>query len=196
MLYSNGNCAVRKFGIPTVNVPMDVMTDTKMPVNLLFATKAYRDNELFGYAYAFEQAREQAEGGRAVPGRTPALPTDEIVGVPVNGVHTNGATGPKVAPRLVVTAKRVGDDQDGKIEVSGSVDSAEAGGLRRLEVFVDGVQAASVGTADGAWTAVVEAKTRWEGRPEEKNVPDPNSAMVVVLAVAHNGRAAGELLFV
>lgn len=205
VLYSNGNCAVRKFGIPTVNVPMGVMEDTKMPVNLLFATKAYRDNELFGYAYAFEQARK-AEGGRAVPGRTPALPTDEILAVPVrkatststssNGVHTNGATGPKLTPSLVATAKRVGDDdKDGKIEVSGSVDSAKAGGLRSLEVFVDGVQAASMGTENGAWTVVVEAKTKWNGRPEEKKVPDPNSAMVVVLAVANNGRAAGELLF-
>lgn len=194
VLYSNGNCAIRKFGIPTVNVPMGTMEDTRMPVNLLFATKAYRDNELFGYAYAFEQAHK----GRTLPARTPALPTD---GIPAktssssNGVYaTNGVSGPKLAPELVATAKRVGDD--GKIEVSGSISSEKTSGLKSLEVFVDGVKAAAMDTHNGDWATVVEAKTKWHGRPEEKNVPDPNSAMVVVLAVAKNGRATGELLFV
>lgn len=230
VLYSNGNCAVRRFGIPTVNVPMGVMAETGMPVNLLFASKAYHDNALFGYAYAFEQARGERGGARVVPGRTPALPTDELPPVPVPAAHqtssrdgehaANGATrGPKatVAPGLAATAKRGvvvgsgggggdGDDNSGdKIDVSGSVSSEQAGGLKSLEVFVDGVRAADVllllggsssSTGDEAWTAVVEAKTKWDGRPEEKNVPDPHSAMVVVLAVANNGRAAGELLFV
>lgn len=191
VLYSNGNCAMRKFGIPTVNVPMGLMEDTKMPVNLLFATKAYHDNELFGYAYAFEQAHK----GRTLPGRTPALPTDELPDpASSNGVHANGSSPPKQAPDLAATAKRV--NADGKIEVSGSVGSDKSGGLKSLEVFVDGVKAATVDTENGDWNTVVEAKTKWNGRPEEKNVPDPNTAMVVVLAVAKNGRASGELLFV
>lgn len=197
VLYSNGNCALRKFGIPTVNVPMGVMADaTRMPVNLLFATKAYRDNELFGYAYAFEQAHR----GRTRPGRTPALPTDAIpanTNSSSNGAHANGASGPKLAPDLVVSAKRM--EGDGKrIEVSGSVNSDKTGGgLKSLEIFVDGVKAATVDPeTQGEWSVVVEAKSAWNGRPEEKNVPDPNSALVVVLAVANNGRATGELLFV
>lgn len=192
VLYSNGNCAIRKFGIPTVNVPMGIMEDTKMPVNLLFATKAYHDNELFGYAFAFEEARK----GRTLPSRTPALPTDEIPAkASSNGVYANGAaSSPKLPPELVATAKRIGDD--GRIEISGSVSSEKAGGLKSFEVFVDGVKAVAVDTENGDWTATVEAKTRWNGRPEEKNVPDPNSAMIVVLAVANNGRATGELLFI
>lgn len=193
VLYSNGNCAVRKFGIPTVNVPMGAMADTGMPVNLLFATKAYHDNELFGYAFAFEEARR----GRTTPGRTPALPTDEIPAkkAPINTTTTNGVSGSKLAPDLVATARRAGDDES-KIEVSGSVNSEKTGGLKSLEIFVDGVQAATVDKENGDWAVVAEVKTKWTGRPEEKNVPDPNSAMVVVLAVANNGRAAGELLFV
>ncbi|KAF5696964.1 amidase signature enzyme [Fusarium mundagurra] len=55
VLYSNGNCAIRQFGIPTVSVPMGVMADTRMPVNLTFALKAYDDKNLIRYAYAFEK---------------------------------------------------------------------------------------------------------------------------------------------
>lgn len=166
------------------------MGDTKMPVNLTFATGAYRDNELIRYAYAFEQAHK----GRTVPGRTPALPTDEIPArVAGDGTRTNGASGPKLPPGLTASAKRAADAS--KVEVSGSIKSAHSGGLKSLQVFVDGVQAASVDVEDGDWAALVEPKTTWNGRAWEKNVPDPNLAMIVVLAVANNGRAAGKLLF-
>lgn len=195
VLYSNGNCAMRKFGIPSVSVPMGPMEDTGMPVNLTFATGGYRDSELFGYAYAFERRH----AGRTVPARTPALPTDDIPAAASthgngNG-HANGASlGPKHAPELTASARRTGDHA-GQVEVFGSVGGSRAGGLKSLEVFVDGVRAATVGVEDGEWSAVVEPKTKWHGRPEEKNVPDPTLAMIVVLAVANNGRAAGKLLF-
>ncbi|KAL2838280.1 amidase signature domain-containing protein [Aspergillus pseudoustus] len=74
VLYSNGNCAIRQLGIPTVSVPMGVMTDIGMPVNLTFASKAYDDSSLFQYAYAFEKASHL----RQAPGRTPQLETDTI----------------------------------------------------------------------------------------------------------------------
>ncbi|KAL4782507.1 amidase signature domain-containing protein [Aspergillus varians] len=48
VLYSNGNCAIRQLGIPTVSVPMGVMADTGMPVNLTFASKGDR---LHGYDF-------------------------------------------------------------------------------------------------------------------------------------------------
>lgn len=200
VLYSNGNCALRKFGVPTVSVPMGPMADTGMPVNLTFATGAYRDAELLAYAYAFERAHR----GRTVPGRTPALPTDAIGPGPGSGsvapasnggvVNGSAAAGPRRAPELVAEARRSGGDA-GKVEVSGSVKGSDAGGLKSLEVFVDGILAATPAVADGEWSVVVEPKAQWHGRPEEKNVPDPNLAMIVVLAVAKNGRAAGKLLF-
>lgn len=66
---SNGNLVPRHLGIPTVTVPMGIMTDTAMPVGLTFAGKAYADNELLRLAAAFE-----ATGSRRVaPPRTPAL---------------------------------------------------------------------------------------------------------------------------
>jgi amidase len=72
VLYSNGNCAIRQLGIPTVSVPMGIMADIGMPVNLTFASKAYDDSNFFRYAYAFEKAGNL----RQAPKRTPALPTD------------------------------------------------------------------------------------------------------------------------
>lgn len=190
VLYSNGNCAMRKFGIPSVSVPMGPMEDTRMPVNVTFATKAYHDNELFGYAYAFEKVHK----GRTVPGRTPALPTDSIPITPSsNNDHASGTSEPKLAPELSAAGRKTG--AGGKVEVSGSVKSGHAGGLKSLEIFVDGVQTASLGVNDGEWVTVIEPETHWHGRPEEKNVPDPNLAMIVVLAVAKNGRAAAKLLF-
>ena len=68
--FSNGNLAIRHFGIPTVTVPMGLMADTKMPIGLTFAGKAYADNQLLSMASAFEAAA----GPRPVPPRTPELP--------------------------------------------------------------------------------------------------------------------------
>lgn len=66
---SNGNLVPRHLGIPTVTVPMGLMSDIGMPVGLTFAGRAYTDNELLRLAAAFE-----ATGARRVaPPRTPAL---------------------------------------------------------------------------------------------------------------------------
>ncbi len=51
--YSNGNRAIRHLGVPTVSLPMGIMADTGMPVNLTFAGKAYDDCQLLSYAYAY-----------------------------------------------------------------------------------------------------------------------------------------------
>lgn len=68
--YSNGNLAIRHFGIPTVTVPMGLMVDTEMPVGLTFAGRAYDDNQLLAMASAFEGSADR----RPVPPRTPELP--------------------------------------------------------------------------------------------------------------------------
>jgi len=51
---ANGNLAIRHLGIPTVTVPMGVMSDIAMPVGLTFAGRAYDDTALLRYAAAFE----------------------------------------------------------------------------------------------------------------------------------------------
>lgn len=70
--YSNGNRAIRHLGIPTVSVPMGIMPDKKMPVNLTFAGRAYEDVRLLKWANAFETATRR----RIAPVRTPSLPQE------------------------------------------------------------------------------------------------------------------------
>lgn len=69
---ANGNLAVRHLGIPTVTVPMGLMSDTGMPIGLTFAGRAYDDTKLLRLAAAFEAIG--APGARRTPPlRTPAL---------------------------------------------------------------------------------------------------------------------------
>ncbi|MGZ0701143.1 amidase [Pseudomonas piscis] len=66
---ANGNLAIRHLGVPTVTVPMGVMTDIGMPVGLTFAGRAYDDSNLLRLASAFESTGNK----RRVPPRTPKL---------------------------------------------------------------------------------------------------------------------------
>lgn len=74
VLYSNGNLPIRHLGVPTISVPMGMMEDTAMPVNLTIAGRAYDDNRLLELGYAFEAAT----GARVLPSLTPALDSDYI----------------------------------------------------------------------------------------------------------------------
>ena len=52
---ANGNLAIRHLGIPTVTVPIGMMTDIGMPAGLTFAGRAYDDNKLLAFADTFER---------------------------------------------------------------------------------------------------------------------------------------------
>ncbi|MFS0866447.1 amidase [Microbacterium sp. 179-B 1A2 NHS] len=71
---ANGNLAIRHLGIPTVTVPLGMMADTRMPVGLTFAGRAYTDTPLLRWAAAFERLRPR----RCPPPRTPPLPRKEV----------------------------------------------------------------------------------------------------------------------
>lgn len=69
---ANGNLAVRHLGIPTVTVPMGLMSDIGMPIGLTFAGRAYDDDTVLRLAAAFEASG--APGTRRTPPpRTPVL---------------------------------------------------------------------------------------------------------------------------
>lgn len=51
---ANGNLAIRHLGIPTVTIPMGVMTDIGMPVGLTIAGRAYDDSALLRLGAAIE----------------------------------------------------------------------------------------------------------------------------------------------
>lgn len=72
VFFSNGNYAIRHLGIPTITVPMGLMSDIGMPIGLTFAGRAYSDVELLGFAAAFERAGSL----RVAPADYPALPED------------------------------------------------------------------------------------------------------------------------
>ncbi len=66
---ANGNLAIRHLGVPTVTVPMGIMSDIGMPVGLTFAGRAYDDSSLLRLAAAYESTGSK----RLVPPRTPVL---------------------------------------------------------------------------------------------------------------------------
>ncbi|WP_164234332.1 amidase [Microbacterium hydrocarbonoxydans] len=69
---ANGNLIVRHLGVPTVTVPMGLMSDIGMPIGLTFAGRAYDDTRLLSLAAAFEATGEPGSR-RTPPPRTPRL---------------------------------------------------------------------------------------------------------------------------
>lgn len=72
IFFSNGNYAMRHFGIPSITVAMGTMDDIGMPVGLTFAGPAYADNMILGWGWAFEHAGTM----RRAPALAPELPGD------------------------------------------------------------------------------------------------------------------------
>lgn len=108
---ANGNQSIRHFGIPTVTVPMGILDDIHMPVGLTFAGRAWDDNALLGFAYAFEQSGQR----RIAPHLTPPLPGEAL---PAATVHdTADETPPDL--RFEVSTAPVADDGSITFTVSG-----------------------------------------------------------------------------
>ncbi|KQR18822.1 amidase [Agreia sp. Leaf335] len=71
---SNGNLVPRHLGIPTVTVPLGLMTDTGMPVGVTVAGSAHTDPRILQLASAIENVRRR----RVTPPRTPALDDEAL----------------------------------------------------------------------------------------------------------------------
>ena len=71
---SNGNLVPRHLGIPTVTVPLGLMTDTGMPVGVTVAGSAHTDPRILQLASAIENLRRR----RVTPPRTPALDDEAL----------------------------------------------------------------------------------------------------------------------
>ncbi|WXC48159.1 hypothetical protein QX201_007874 [Fusarium graminearum] len=171
------------FGIPTVSVPMGVMADIGMPVNLTFASKAYDDNNLFRYAYAFEKHSQL----RQPPSRTPELETDTISRQPI--VAQIGLKAPQLeidTSASIVKGEKV-------IEITGRIDEQE---VSELHVYVDGEEMKDVKIDDGKWQVKSKLNEVTSDRPEEISVPNFESGMVIVVATGKNGRSTAKMAFV
>ncbi|KAF5540882.1 glutamyl-tRNA(Gln) amidotransferase subunit A like [Fusarium napiforme] len=183
VLYSNGNCAIRQFGIPTVSVPMGVMADTRMPVNLTFASKAYDDKNLFRYAYAFEKGSSL----RQQPLRTPQLVSDTIVrGQERKDVGSS-------PPQLTMDATASIVDGERQLSILGTFDEDE---LSELHVYVDGEKLEDIKIDYGKWEVQVNTKQAQRPRPEEVSVPDFSKSMVLALAKGKTGRSTARMVFI
>ncbi|KAF5593505.1 glutamyl-tRNA(Gln) amidotransferase subunit A like [Fusarium subglutinans] len=183
VLYSNGNCAIRQFGIPTVSVPMGVMSDTGMPVNLTFASKAYDDKNLFRYAYAFERGSSL----RQQPSRTPQLATDVIV---CSQERKDIGSSP---PHLTMDVTASVGNGERQFSIFGTVEEGE---LCELHVYLDGEELEDVKVAQGKWEVQVSTKEAQRSRPEELGVPDFSKSMVLALVKGKQGRSTASMIFI
>jgi len=124
---ANGNQAIRHCGVPTVTVPMGMLSDIDMPIGLTFAGRAYDDATLLACAYAFEQTGQR----RCAPPRAPALDDD----VPLPEAHALHA-GPAPEMHLAAALSPMASDGLVTISVTGKLRSATP--IARLAIWING----------------------------------------------------------
>lgn len=180
--YSNGNRPIRHLGVPTVSVPMGIMEDIKMPVNLTFAGKAYDDNSLLRYGYAFEMATRR----RVQPPLVPALDSDRLV---IDGSsHASSSKPPSIA---VEKLNKEIHGSDVTIRLEGSVGGAKP---ESFSCYVNG-QPCDVVSNDGKWSlAVTYPKSERDESWRRWTSPALNQTIVVITAHTGPGATAGKLL--
>lgn len=196
---STGNTMIRHYGIPTVNVTMGMMSDIGMPVNLTFAGRAYSDNALLSYGWAYEHRTRR----RVAPASTPELsPIQRLAaeGSTTRGFATQGSEAPGSgmqdspgslnslgAPDLSVSASVHTSEADPdfvRVEVTGSTDGA------LLQVFVNGV-AAPVQRDASEFSATAQLPAA-ELHRRHSQWREPYGAIVTVVSTARDGRTRAE----
>jgi Asp-tRNA(Asn)/Glu-tRNA(Gln) amidotransferase A subunit family amidase len=171
--YSNGNRAIRHLGVPTVSVPMGIMKEKGMPVNITFAGRGYGDGEVLAYAWAFENATHK----RVAP---PVQSLDTDTPAPITR-EQDTRDDPSLDLELKVKIECTPESQPNtySMEVSGSVSIR---GIS-IEVFCDGVSENEVWAEGQNWSLSFEYTPK---RPEVlgwnlKPLP-PRKAMLVIVA--------------
>ena len=133
--YSNGNRAIRHLGVPTVSVPMGIMRDKKMPVNITFVGKAYRDQDLLAYAWAYENAYK----------RRVAPPLDAVYSDTIPH-RLSPPTTYRLTPTLTLSASTTPvPDRPGSYTLSISGTCTPSSETGTLAVYVDGALAFTSG---------------------------------------------------
>jgi amidase len=182
---ANGNRCIRHLGIPTVTVPMGLMYDVRMPIGLTFLGKAYEDNNLLRYAYAFEQAGSR----RVAPPRTPVLPGEETERIAIPPADRSAD-----APTLILRASVSPVADDGTITIKADGSASSPAGITRLAVFVNGDSVPFRRKAD-SFSAEVKLPfdihyvlhSRWRG---------PYGSIVTAIACDRTGACAADFTVV
>jgi amidase len=141
---STTNAMLRHLGIPSVSVSMGIMQDTKMPVNLTFAGKAYDDDALLSYGYAYEAATLN----RRAPTRIQPLADERIAYVPSKSVPP-ARRSEAVPPQISIDS--VAKIQRGVVQLSGR--ASDESGLSYVRVYLNGHKVYE--GQSGAWNATV-----------------------------------------
>lgn len=161
----------------------DYITDLSRVLEYaMLSLRSYKVRKLFRYAYAFERASHL----RQAPTRTPELATDII---PTGGKDHKLGQSP---PELTVQATASGVPLERKPLIAGTFKRDQT---RALRVFVDGDEVKEIMVSGDNWQVNLDSLTVWKGRPEEKAVPSPEKAMIVVIASGNNGRSTGKMVF-
>ncbi|RDW90076.1 amidase family protein [Aspergillus mulundensis] len=186
--YSNGNQAIRHLGVPTVSVPMGVMEDTQMPVNLTFAGKAYEDNKLLEYGYAFEQATKY----RSLPRLVPELDSD-VLKIPGNrGGAGTGFT--ETAQIEVQEQSKEITDSTVSVKVQGTFNLTEDNKLEQFSCYVNG-NPVEIKVEEARWSLVeTYAKSARDNMWSRWRSPAAHQVIIILVARFKTARAVGKLL--
>lgn len=184
--YSNGNRAIRHLGVPTVSVPMGIMKERNMPVNLTFAGKAYEDEMLLRYAWAYEQRSKR----RISPPSTPQLATDAIT----RRVKAEGPFQGTIELSASAYTKTV--DGIAQIRVAGAI-RVVGNENATVEVYLDGSKGWSATIENDTWETALEHKCRSSARLGWDLKPLPqHPVMVLVVVRAKSAATTAKLLWV
>jgi Asp-tRNA(Asn)/Glu-tRNA(Gln) amidotransferase A subunit family amidase len=170
--YSNGNRAIRHLGVPTVSVPMGIMKEKRMPVNITFAGKGYHDDELLSYAWAYENATHK----RVAP-PVEGLETDRVPAVRKEDTRAKPEKLMDSNVEVECAPSKLPDQYD--IRVAGTV---AIPGIE-LDVYCDGDCISTIAVEEGDWGLSFEYTPQ---RPEVlgwdlKPLP-PRKAMLLIVA--------------
>lgn len=180
--YSNGNRPIRHLGVPTISVPMGILEDIEMPVNLTFAGKAYDDINLLRYGYAFERTTKY----RSLPSLVPELDSDRFV---LGDERRN----PFSEPLNIVVEKQSKKISDSEVvvQIGGSIGGAKP---KSLLCYVNG-QTYDAVLNDGNWSVDVRyPKSERDEDWKKWTSPALNQTIVIIQAQSEAGATTGQLV--
>ncbi|KAM6525789.1 hypothetical protein FALCPG4_011324 [Fusarium falciforme] len=189
--YANGGRSLKHLGVPCITVPMGNLEQEKMPVGLSFCGKAYQDQDLLRYAFAYETVSKRRQN----PPLTPSLPSDQIT-LPRASCRPASLVKPILK---IVSTESISEDsseQDVRlVTVTGTCHLASSGESSSLSVVVNGEPSSQVSwEGDGwTWTARLTRPKVSEKYPPLAKVPR-DQFMIVFVAKADNGRSAGSMI--
>ncbi|CEN62863.1 Putative Amidase family protein (Fragment) [Aspergillus calidoustus] len=185
--YSNGNQAIRHLGVPTISVPMGLMEDTMMPVNLTFAGKAYEDSKLMEYAYAFETETKH----RSLPKLVPELDSD-FISKSSSGIRSKGV----VENALIEVGSQSKNIMDSTVslKIEGTLRVPEGIELGHFDCYVNG-NPVDVTVDGNRWSLeTTYPKSARDSTWSRWRSPAAHQTIVVLVARFNGCRVAGRLL--